>query len=133
MPYVSPNGTLKSTKKLPISNSSKARGSTKPSQARADSEVPLAHVPSKELGEVSSRDRDARIVRELGHWRGFVARRESENTEGEDEGPLGEKSVSGESAVSVESEGRLDDAGEERKSGGVVVDVREVGVDVPDS
>jgi hypothetical protein len=130
MPYVSPNGTIKSTKKLPISNSSKARGTAK--VERPESVAGLVHVPSKELGEVSSRDKDARIVRELEYWKGFTERRESENEECEDEGPLGEKSVSGESSVSMESDAKVD-GGEKGKDEMVRVEAVEVGLDVPGS
>jgi len=49
----------------------------------------LHHIPSKELGEVSSRDRDGGVVERLEHWKGWNARRESDD-EGEDVDPLDE-------------------------------------------
>jgi hypothetical protein len=110
MPYTSPYGvttTKPPPKKLPQSKASQARSaassprltpssnststtssyfSTAPS-SQSNYTDELIHIPSKELGEVSSRDRDAYVVESLEHWKGWNARRESEN-EVEDLDPL---------------------------------------------
>jgi hypothetical protein len=116
MPYTSPLGittTKAPPKKLPQSKASQARSaassprltphstyassknssyfSTTSSEHDGFKEIDEVkpHVPSKELGEVSSRDRDDGVVAGLEHWKGWAARRESED-DGEDVGPLDE-------------------------------------------
>jgi hypothetical protein len=117
MPYTSPLGittTKPPPKKLPQSKASQARSAASSPRLTPSSNSTVSssknsyfstissdndgmrednalkpHVPSKELGEVSSRDRDAGVVSGLQHWKGWSARRESED---EDEGvdPLDE-------------------------------------------
>jgi len=111
MPYTSPYGvttTKPPPKKLPQSKASQARSaassprltpssnststtssyfSNTASSSQSNKSDELKHIPSKELGEVSSRDRDAGVVESLEHWKGWNARRESEN-EVEDLDPL---------------------------------------------
>lgn len=84
MPYVSPKGNLSSKpppKKLPTSKASKTgREERGAADSPASSEAPK-YVPSVYLEVVSSRDRDAFVVRELEHWKGWGAPRESPEEE----------------------------------------------------
>jgi hypothetical protein len=133
MPYVSPLGIQTSKpppKKLPQSKASQARSaaasanssprltassysttSSNYSTVSSDQDG-LKHIPAKELGEVSSRDRDARVVLGLAHWKGWNARRESED-EGEEVDPLDEGVVKGDAKA-------VDD---------ITVKVEEIGMD----
>jgi hypothetical protein len=82
MPYVSPRG--------------KVRSSIPPRQ-RPTPKKPTTfekleeHVPSVDLGEVNSRDRDPSIVEELVHWKGWNAKHEAANDLKEDVDPLDEE------------------------------------------
>jgi hypothetical protein len=79
MPYVSPRGAINN--KIP---SKQQRTVTEAQEKYGEA---IEHVPSKELGEVNSRDRDQSVVEELDQWKGWNARREGVPDEGE-VGPL---------------------------------------------
>jgi hypothetical protein len=136
MPYTSPYGittTKPPPKRLPQSKASQARSAASsprltPSSTSTSTNASyfsssnlfspsqttdeLKHIPSKELGEVSSRDRDASVVESLEHWKGWNARRESED-EGDDVDPL----EAGPGPAEI-GKGRAQ---------GVVVEIREIG------
>lgn len=84
MPYISPRGTVTST--IPI----RPRPRPIPS-APAKSETPEKHIPSADLGEVNSRDRDPFLAQKLDHWKGWEANHEVPEDKKEDVDPLDEE------------------------------------------
>jgi hypothetical protein len=83
MPYISPRGAVKST--IP------PRRQRPPPEEPTNIAKPEEHVPSADLGEVNSRDRDPSIAQELEHWKGWSAKHEIVKDEKEDVDPLDEE------------------------------------------